>query len=376
MDERKTKLRCDEEFKALIPPLTDEEYKTLEQSILKEGCREPILIWDITIIDGHNRYAICQKHNLSFDTKCIQFKNNKDAKIWIIDNQRGRRNLTVQQKLDIGFKRSRLLKPKAVENMKVRKGNQTGATIQISEKLEPVNLTAEAAKYAGVSTDTASKYKKIQESNNDELKEKVAAGELSINQGYKYIRYSEKINQQKKIPKNKTQLETSKQYKVLYADPPWDYTINKAGDGDARDHYSTMSLEELCDLPVKKLAEEDAVLFLWTTSPFAEKAFSVIEAWGFTYKAMFVWDKVKHNMGHYNSVRHELLYICTKGSCTPEIKKLYDSVQSIERTKKHSEKPEEFRQIIDTLYPSGSKIELFARKKVDGWDTWGNEVAS
>jgi N6-adenosine-specific RNA methylase IME4 len=79
-------------------------------------------------------------------------------------------------------------------------------------------------------------------------------------------------------------------------------------------------------------------------------------------------------MGHYNSVRHEVLLICTKGSCTPENVKLFDSVQTIEKTKKHSEKPEEFREIINTLYPSGKKIELFRRGDApNGWSVWGNE---
>ena len=78
-------------------------------------------------------------------------------------------------------------------------------------------------------------------------------------------------------------------------------------------------------------------------------------------------------MGHYNSVRHEMLLIATKGSCMPDIPKLYDSVQSIERTG-HSEKPEEFINIIDTIYPLGNRLELFARNKVEGWDVYGNEI--
>jgi N6-adenosine-specific RNA methylase IME4 len=80
-------------------------------------------------------------------------------------------------------------------------------------------------------------------------------------------------------------------------------------------------------------------------------------------------------MGHYNSVRHEILLICTKGSCTPQNVKLFDSVQSIERTE-HSVKPEAFREIIDTLYPHGKRIELFARRSLPGeWKGWGNESA-
>jgi N6-adenosine-specific RNA methylase IME4 len=134
-----------------------------------------------------------------------------------------------------------------------------------------------------------------------------------------------------------------------------------------------MTLAELCDLPVAEIADENAVLFLWTTSPLLEESFTVINAWGFKYKASFVWDKVKHNMGHYNSVRHEFLLIATKGSCQPENQKLFDSVVSEERTE-HSAKPDTFRNIIETLYPSASKVELFARKQSDGWSAWGNQA--
>jgi N6-adenosine-specific RNA methylase IME4 len=136
-----------------------------------------------------------------------------------------------------------------------------------------------------------------------------------------------------------------------------------------------MSVNEICSLPVKEISEKDSVLFLWVTSPLLEDAFLVIKAWGFKYKTSFVWDKVKHNMGHYNSVRHEMLLIATKGSCTPDNKKLYDSVQSIERNNNHSEKPIEFLNIIDDLYNYGNKLEMFCRDiKKDKWYGWGNEI--
>lgn len=164
-------------------------------------------------------------------------------------------------------------------------------------------------------------------------------------------------------------------YRVLYADPPWKYGDQLTENyGATKYHYPTMTIEELCAMPVAEIAEDDAVLFLWVTSPLLEECFPVIEAWGFEYKTSFVWDKVKHNMGHYNSVRHEFLLVCTRGSCTPDVSKLYDSVQSIERSKKHSEKPEEFRQIIDTLYPHGNRIELFARKTTEKWEVYGNQL--
>jgi N6-adenosine-specific RNA methylase IME4 len=168
-------------------------------------------------------------------------------------------------------------------------------------------------------------------------------------------------------------------YQVIYADPPWSYN-DKCEDGaiqsgGAERHYPSMSINELINMGADKLAGDNSVLFLWATSPLLPDALEIMSAWGFTYKAAFIWDKIKHNMGHYNSVRHEILLIGTKGSCAPDNLKLFDSVQSIEKGK-HSEKPEAFRVIIDTLY-NGSKVELFHRGEVPkGWTAWGNECTT
>ena len=113
---------------------------------------------------------------------------------------------------------------------------------------------------------------------------------------------------------------------------------------------------------------------MWVTAPMLERCFPIIGAWGFEYKTFFVWDKVKHNVGYYNSVRAELLLICTRGSCTPDTGKLINSVQTIERSNKHSEKPEEFYSIIDAMYDHGRKLELFSRKARPGWDADGDEL--
>lgn len=184
----------------------------------------------------------------------------------------------------------------------------------------------------------------------------------------------EKIAEQISKPKTSNHVDiftTENKYRVIYADPPWSYgdKQNIDGLGGAEKHYPTMPLEDICKLPIP--AEDNAVLFLWVTSPMLEDSFKVINAWGFKYKSSFVWDKVKHNMGHYNSVRHELLLICTRGNCLPDEQKLFDSVVTIERTE-HSRKPDVFRNMIDTLYPLGQRLEMFAREASDGWDVWGN----
>lgn len=186
----------------------------------------------------------------------------------------------------------------------------------------------------------------------------------------------ESIRQQVEKPRTSSHVDiytTDRKYRVIYADPPWSYSDRQDTGmlGGAVKHYDTMPLEDICKLPVP--AADDAVLFLWVTSPMLEDSFRVINAWGFKYKSSFVWDKVAHNMGHYNSVRHEFLLIATRGSCTPDVQRLFDSVVSIERTE-HSRKPGQFRDMIDTLYPIGDRLELFAREASEGWDVWGDMV--
>lgn len=197
-----------------------------------------------------------------------------------------------------------------------------------------------------------------------------------VNAEIKRQERQESIRQQVEKPRASSHVDiytTDRKYRVIYADPPWSYSDRQDTGmlGGAVKHYDTMPLEDICKLPVP--AADDAVLFLWVTSPMLEDSFRVINAWGFKYKSSFVWDKVAHNMGHYNSVRHEFLLIATRGSCTPDVQRLFDSVVSIERTE-HSRKPGQFREMIDTLYPIGERLELFAREASEGWDVWGDMV--
>lgn len=181
-----------------------------------------------------------------------------------------------------------------------------------------------------------------------------------------------RIEQEK--PKPKTPPLPEGVFNVVYADPPWCYGDKLIeGYGAAEHHYPSMTIEELCAMKIKNIVAQDAALFLWVTSPLLDECWPVIRAWGFEYRSSFIWDKVKHNYGHYNSVRHELLLVCTRGSFLPQNKKLFDSVQSIERSDKHSEKPEEFRKIIEAMYPEGKYLELFARKQTHGWTTYGDD---
>jgi N6-adenosine-specific RNA methylase IME4 len=164
-------------------------------------------------------------------------------------------------------------------------------------------------------------------------------------------------------------------YRVIYADPPWFYNDQRtgtSGSGGAASQYLTMETEKICELPIREKAHDSSVLFLWATAPCLPDALQVIEAWGFSYKAQFVWDKVRGFNGHYNDVCHELLLIATKGSCLPKTTQLRKSVITVEKTK-HSRKPDDFYELIEELY-DGPYAELFARRERTGWTPWGNEI--
>ena len=150
-------MNIDKEFKSIMPPLTEAERNELETSILREGCRDPLVIWEGTLIDGHHRYEICKQHNIPFETVDMQFESRTDVKIWIIENQSARRNLFPYQRIELALKLEKAFTAQAKEKEHFRK-----TTFQKSEKsnLESTNTSKKIAKIAGVSHDTIAKVKK------------------------------------------------------------------------------------------------------------------------------------------------------------------------------------------------------------------------
>ncbi len=174
---------------------------------------------------------------------------------------------------------------------------------------------AARAKEANVSTATQARVEALA-NNRPDLLERLAKGEIKGTEALRQMKKDQVAERVQQLPDDT--------FTVIYADPPWACNDKQGGSisesyGAAEKHYPSMSLSELKALDIPKLAAPDSVLWLWATCPLLEDALALAAAWGFKYKAQFVWDKVKHNMGHYNSVRHELLLVCTKGSCTPQV---------------------------------------------------------
>lgn len=174
---------------------------------------------------------------------------------------------------------------------------------------------------------------------------------------------------------------TKENFSIIYADPPWRYA-NNGGQGVAENHYPTMSLEEICALPVAELAAKDSALFLWATFPQLPEALHVISAWGFRFKTVaFVWLKQNrkaktwfYGMGFWTRSNAEICLLATRGHPKRRDKGIHQFI--ISPIEAHSKKPDEARDRIVRLMGDLPRVELFARQETEGWQVWGNEIKS
>lgn len=157
----------------------------------------------------------------------------------------------------------------------------------------------------------------------------------------------------------------------IYADPPWRYG-NQGTRAATRNHYNTLSANELCELPVAATAEKNAHLHLWTTNAFLPDAFRVIEAWGFEYRSCYVWVKPQMGIGNYWRVSHEFLLLGIRGNAKRFKSHSLKSWGEFSRTR-HSSKPENIRDLIEKA-SNGPYLELFGRKPISGWTVLGNQI--
>lgn len=175
----------------------------------------------------------------------------------------------------------------------------------------------------------------------------------------------------------------NKKYKIIYADPPWQYRARISHgtrfEQGASGYYKSMSIDEIKKLPIADLAAENCALFLWGTFPYLEKQIRLFGYWGFRYTTCgFTWVKtnIRNNKpffgtGYYTKSNAEICLLGIKGKLKPVSNKVSQII--IAPRREHSRKPDEARLRIIELFGDLSRIELFAREKTDGWDTWGNE---
>jgi len=181
-------LNIDQEFKSLIPSLTIEEYKQLEENIINEGCRDALVTWNDTIIDGHNRYEICTKNGITFKTINKEFENREEVIVWIIKNQFGRRNLPNYERGRLALKLESVIREKAKVNQTLSEGRGKKGNLNSGDLIKPISTSRELAKIAGVSHDTIEKVKVIEREATPEQKEELTKGIKTINKVFREIR--------------------------------------------------------------------------------------------------------------------------------------------------------------------------------------------
>ena len=358
----------------IFPMLSDEELDSLAVDIKTHGLRHPLVMHDRELLDGRNRLAACKIAGVA--PSFVEYEGDSPVSFVISVNIK-RRQLDASQRACVAVEIEPMFAVEAKKKQeeagkKYGRGQKVDANLR--QPIRAKQASDQAADVVSVSPRMVQYAKEIK-AKNPEAFERMKAGSVTVNavrQETRAVEVHEKLVSIE-IPKGK--------HRVIYADPPWWYATPQHSKTEQatvlKSHYPSMKIDEICALPIKQMAADNAVLFLWTTSPLLFEAGKVIDAWGFTYKASIIWDKVKHNVGHYVSVRHEFLLICTRGSCPKDSDKLADSVVVMERTE-HSAKPDIFRNMIDEMYVpvKGDRVELFARADLPKhWKAWGNQNA-
>lgn len=375
----------------VFPLIEGAEFDALVADVAKQGLLEAIVTLDGDILDGRNRYRACVAAGVEPHFEVFE---GADPVAFVVSKNVARRHLDESQ---------RALAARKISSLKqgARLDLQHSASLhEVSQAkaAEILNVSERSVKTAGkvidhgapelvraveagrVSVSAAADVATLPKAEQTEI---VAKGEKEILEAAKRIRAQksearreERIEKIADISRGNSELATDRKYPVIYADPPWRYEFAESETRAIENQYPTMTLDDIKALPVSGLATDDAILFMWATSPKLEEAFEVIRAWGFTYRSSAIWVKNQLGMGYYFRQQHELLLVATRGSMpapAPAVRPR--SVFTSDRTE-HSAKPAEFAQYIESMYPTLPRVELFCRSPRDGWSVWGNQAVA
>jgi len=191
------------------------------------------------------------------------------------------------------------------------------------------------------------------------------------------LQKAERLAKLEAISQGNRALQSNQRYSVLLADPPWRYEYPPIGSENRRPerHYPTMGLDEICALPIADIIADDAICFIWATSPMLMECGQVLAAWGFQYRASAIWDKGVPGLGYHFRNQHELLLVGKRGEVPAPLAGTQPPSIFREPRREHSQKPDCVPEMIERIYPRLAKIELFRRGPArPGWDAWGNQA--
>jgi N6-adenosine-specific RNA methylase IME4 len=373
----------------IFPLVGGAEFDELVADIHRHGLREPIVVYEDKILDGRNRYRACEAAGVEPTFTVYQ---GDDPISYVVSLNLRRRHLDESQRAMVAAKLATLKLgdnqhseglPIGRSSELLNVGERTVARAREVQEHGTPELV-HAVERGAVSVSAAADVATLSA---QEQREIVARGEREILRAAQdirarkaEIRRAERIERLAATCNHSTPFPSERRYAVLYADPPWQFRVYDENSsiasehGAAGVHYPCMSTNAICALPVKELATDAAVLFLWTTAPHLPEALQVVAAWGFTYKRHAVWVKDWIGLGYFVRSPHELLLVATRGDMpSPSPANRPSSVIDAPR-RGHSRKPDEAYEMIEQMYPELPKIELFARHTRPGWDAWGNEI--
>lgn len=380
----------------IFPLLSGMAFDELVSDIRVHGLRQPIVLLAGAILDGRNRFAACGEAGVE-----PRFENytGPDPVGYVVSTNLHRRHLTESQRAMVAARIANL------NHGGYRKTDQ-----EANLPLEPFTqgvTQADAADMLNVSERAVRSARAVQREAVPELVAAVESGAVAVSTAADVARLPQseqrlidmndtkaildaaktiranradasrtaRIERIEEIASGNETLETSRRYPIIYADPPWRYELPAMGgtNRSIENHYPTMSLEEICALPVSDIAADDCLLYLWATAPKLPECLKVIKAWGFEYRTHMVWVKDKIGMGYHARNQHELLLIAKRGEMPPPRPGEQPSSVIEAPRGEHSAKPAIFAENIERLYPEVGKIELFCRAPREGWAVWGNQ---
>lgn len=347
------------------------DLRELAKSIREVGLLHPIVLTpDHQLVAGHRRLMAFKKLKRTKIPYRIA-SNLQDLHLLLkaqADENTCRKAFTPSEAYRVGEAIQRAYKAKCHRGGDRRSAKaRASQTAPADRDYERTRATFVAAQAVGLARRTYEKLRYVVESKN---RRAIATMDRTgrIDGAFKIAKVD---MQAAAIAKEKPPLPGGK-YRVITIDPPWSFeggvmSVSREGTPP----YPTMSIEEITNLPVGKLALKDSVLFMWVTNTHLPHAFDIVKAWGFTYKTMLTWDKVHFGLGDYLRGQTEHCLMCVKGSPTIQLRKETTLLRAPRRA--HSEKPDEFFRLVEQLCP-GSKLEMFQRKPRRGWAGFGDEI--
>lgn len=400
----------------LFPLIQGDEFREFCDGIREAGrLHDKIVLLDGLILDGRNRQRACDETGVTAHYRTFNPEIEGDALTFVISKNLHRRHLNESQRAAC-----------AVELATMRQGERTDIPSGTQADIEPsANLPKvsqeDAAGKMSVSPRLVRSAKKVKENAAPEVYEAVKQGKIAASAAEKLIPLApedqlkaisaaepakairaevSRFNREERLDEIAERAGTAspalvahRKYAIIYADPPWQFDVWSRETGLEKcpdQHYPTMTVEDICALPVGDLVAPDALLFLWITVPKLNRMFEIFSTWGrplcddpeygiirqpWLYVSNYNWDKVHIGPGRWNRNQHEHLLIAKIGNVPAPLPSQRVRSNFTEARGEHSAKPDYFAKLIETQFPQLPKIELFRRGAPrPGWDAWGNEA--